>query len=69
MSAKKKHLLMTNMVFWVIAMLMRPLIEMIPTSSGEMPKIFNLLIPMFFLMMGAATTSMISSAVGDKLDE
>lgn len=63
MAAPGKNLLVVNVFFWVVAALLHPLAALLPTSSGETPKIFSLLIPMFFLMLACGSTYMMAGAL------
>ncbi len=45
-------------------MLLHPLIRMLPTESGSPPKIFEFLIPVFFIMLAAGSTYLLKAAMG-----
>jgi len=62
MAVPKKKLLVVNVLYWVVAALLHPLANLIPTSSGETPKIFSLLIPLFFIMLAFGSTYMMALA-------
>ena len=64
MDAPKKYLLVVNVLFWLVAALLHPLASLLPTSSGETPKIFSLLIPIFFLLLAFGSTYMMAQALG-----
>ena len=57
-----RQYVLTNAGLWLVAMLVYPVANVLPTSSGEPPKIFSLLIPLFFLMLGAVSTLLVSRA-------
>ena len=59
MSASKKYVLVVNVLFWIVAALLHPLASLAPTESGETPKVFSLLIPIFFLLLAFGSTAMI----------
>ena len=67
--ADKKKLLMTNVALWVVAALLHPVAHLIPTGTGEPPRILPLLIFWMFLILGCASTLLISNAVGKASDE
>ena len=52
------------MAFWGVAMLVNPVIRLLPTSSGEPAKIFELLVPLFLMMLAGGSTYLMKSAIG-----
>jgi hypothetical protein len=62
MSASKKNLLVVNVLYWVVAALLYPLASLVPTSSGETPKIFSLLIPLVFVGLAFGSTYLMACA-------
>lgn len=67
MSTKK--LLAGNFTLWVVAALLHPVAEIIPTGSGEPPKFFSLLFPIIFMMFAFASTGMIRSALSESRNQ
>ena len=55
MNSSNKNLLVVNVLFWVVAALLHPLASLLPTGSGETPKILSLLIPIIRMVMAAIT--------------
>lgn len=53
-----------NLAFWIVAMLLHPLARLLPTGSGAPPKIFELLIPVFFLLLAGGSTYLLKAAMG-----
>lgn len=53
-----------NLPLWLVALLLRPLVQMLPTGSGAPPKMFELLMPIFFIMLAGASTSLLKAAIG-----
>jgi hypothetical protein len=45
----KKKILVVNVLYWVVAMLLHPLSNLLTKNSGETPKIYSLLIPWIFI--------------------
>jgi hypothetical protein len=45
-------------------MLVNPVIRLLPTSSGEPAKIFELLVPLFLMMLAGGSTYLMKSAIG-----
>jgi hypothetical protein len=43
--------------------------HMLPTGSGSPPKIFSLLIPIFFMMLAGVSTYLLSAGIGKPQDE
>lgn len=62
MSESKKKVLMVNVLFWVVAALLHPLASLLPTGSGEPPKVYSLLIPIVFLLLALGSTAMMARA-------
>ena len=67
--AVAENVLVLNVLFWVVAALLRPLASLVPTGSGESPKIFEVLIPILFLLLAFGSTAMIARAMGQPEDE
>ena len=67
-SAKKK-LITTNLAVWMVAILTHPLVQMLPTGAGSPPKIYSLLIPIFFMMLAGVSTYLLSAGIGKAQDE
>lgn len=68
-TSEKNKLILVNIALWIVAVLLHPLIQMLPTASGQPPKIFELLIPIFIIMLAGASTYLLSSAIGKSTDE
>jgi hypothetical protein len=62
MASSNKNLLIVNVLFWIVGGLLHPLASLLPTGSGETPKIFSLLIPMMFTGLAFGSTYMMSRA-------
>ena len=69
MSAPHKNVLVVNVLFWVVAALLHPLASLLPTGSGETPKVYSLLIPILFLLLAFGSTVMIARALGQQKDQ
>ena len=63
MHKDQKHILIVNVLFWIVAALLHPLSHLVPTESGEPPKFFSFLIPVIFLMLAFASTAMFSKVL------
>ena len=68
MESPKKNVLVVNVLFWVVAALLHPLASLVPTGTGETPKIFGVLIPILFLLLCMGSTTMIARAMGARAD-
>ena len=68
-TSEKKKIITTNLVVWAVAILTQPLVQMVPTGSGSPPKIFSLLIPIFFMMLAGVSTYLLSAGIGKPQDE
>jgi hypothetical protein len=65
MSSSKKKVLVVNVLFWVAAALLHPLASLLPTGTGETPKVFSLLIPILFLLLAFGSTAMVARALAE----
>lgn len=65
MSASKKKVLVVNVLFWIVAALIHPLAGLLPTGSGETPKVYSLLIPILFLLLAFGSTVMVARALAE----
>ena len=68
-TSEKKKLITINLAVWAVAILMHPLIQMLPTGSGSPPKIFSLLIPIFFMALAGVSTYLLSAGIGKPQDK
>ena len=68
-TSEKKKLITINIAVWAVAILTHPLIQMLPTGSGSPPKIFELLIPIFFMALAGVSTYLLSAGIGKPKDE
>ena len=67
--AQAKKIVIMNLVFWFVAMLLHPLIRMLPTGSGSPPKFFEFFIPVFFIMLAGGSTYLLKVAIGKPKDD
>lgn len=63
-SSEVKKTIAVNLAFRVVAMLLHPVIRLLPTGSGDPPKIFERLVPLFFLLLAGGSTYLIKTAIG-----
>lgn len=63
-TSEKKKLIMVNLAVWIVATLTHPIAQMLPTGSGSPPKIYSLLIPIFFMMLAGLSTYLLSTGIG-----
>jgi uncharacterized membrane protein (DUF4010 family) len=68
-SAKARKIVIVNLAFWFIAMILHPVIQMLPTGSGSPPKIFEFLTPVFFIMLAGGSTYLLKAAIGKPKDD
>lgn len=59
-------ILMVNVLYWIVGASLYPLAQLLPTGSGEPPKIYGVLIPILFLLLAYGSTAMIARALGAK---
>ncbi len=62
-------IVIVNLAFWFVAMVLHPLIRILPTGSGSPPKIFEFLIPVFFVMLAGGSTYLLKAAIGKPKDD
>ena len=65
MPASKKKVLVVNVLFWIVAALLHPLASLLPTGSGETPKVYSLLITILFLLLAFGSTAMMARALAE----
>ena len=68
-TSEKKKLIAVNLAVWTVAILTHPLVALLPTGSGRPPKIFELLIPIFFMALAGVSTYLLSAGIGKPHDE
>ena len=66
--AHANKIVLVNLAFWFVAMLLHPLIQSLPTGSGSPPKIFEFLIPVFFVMLAGGSTYLLMAAIRKRMD-
>jgi hypothetical protein len=64
-----KKTITVNLVFWIVAMLLHPLAGMLPTGSGSPPKIYELLLPIIFILLAGGSTYLLKTAIGEPKDD
>jgi hypothetical protein len=67
--SEAKKIIAVNLAFWLVAMLIHPLIRLLPTGSGSPPKIFELLVPLFFILLAFGSTYLLKAAIGKTKSE
>jgi hypothetical protein len=59
----ERTLLVRNFGFWAVAAVLYPIAHWIPTSTGHPPRIFDVLIPIFVVGVGFASTVYLGTAI------
>lgn len=67
--AQAKKIVIVNMAFWFVGMVLHPLSRMLPTGSGSPPKIYEVLIPVIFIMLAGGSTYLLKAAIGEPKDD
>lgn len=62
MSSVRKKCLVVNVLYWVVGASLHPLASLLPTGTGEPPKIFELMIPLAFVGLACGSTWMMARA-------
>jgi hypothetical protein len=68
-TTQAKKIIVVNLAFWIVAMLLHPLVRLLSTGSGDPPKIFELLIPIFFILLAGGSTYLLKAAIGKPKNE
>ena len=68
-TSEKKKFITINLAVWGVTILTHPLAQMLPTGSGSPPKIFSLLIPIFFMALASVSTYLLSAGIGKPQDK
>ncbi len=68
MAKSNKNVLVMNVLYWVVAAMLHPLSRLVSTGTGEPPKVFSLLIPIFFIFLAFGSTAMMAKALGQQKD-
>jgi len=63
MATSNKSVLVVNVLYWVVAAALHPLASLLPTSSGETPKVYSLFIPLAFIGLAYGSTYMMALAL------
>ncbi len=58
-----KKVLVVNLAFWATAIAFPFVIRLLPTSTGATPKIFELIVPMFQVMLACGATYLVKTSV------
>ncbi len=59
-----KKVIVLNLSFWAVAIAFPFFTRILPTGSGSSPKIFEVLVPIFQLMLAGGATYLVKSALG-----
>jgi len=62
MAPAKRSPLVVNVLYWLVAALLHPLANLLPSSTGGTPKILSLLIPLMFIGLAYGSTLLLSRA-------
>jgi hypothetical protein len=65
MASQKKKVLIVNVMLWVVAALVHPVANVLPTASGEPPKIYGVLLPIVFMLLAYGSTVMMARALNE----
>lgn len=68
-TSEKKKLVTANLAVWAIAIHTHPLIQVFPAGLGSPPKVFSLLVPIFFMGLAGVSTYLLSAGIGKAQDE
>lgn len=57
-----KSLAILNLAFWAVAIALPYIVQLLPTASGSPPKIMEVFVPLFQIMLACAATRLLTSA-------
>jgi hypothetical protein len=66
MASTKKRVLVVNVLYWIVAGLVHPVTSLMTSSSGDTPKFFSLLIPLFYVGLAFGSTWMVARALSER---
>jgi hypothetical protein len=55
--------LMVNLAFWATAIIFPIVIRLLPTATGETPKFFEFLVPLFQVMLACGATYLVKTSI------
>ena len=58
--------LMVNLAFWATAIVFPIVLRLLPTSTGETPKFFEFLVPLFQMMLACGATYLVKTSIEKK---
>ena len=58
--------LIVNLAYWATAIGFPIVIRLLPTSTGETPKFFEFLVPLFQMMLACGATYLVKTAIEKK---
>lgn len=67
--AQANKIVLVNLAFWFVAMVLHPVSELLPTGAGSPPKIFEVLIPVVFILLAGGSTYLLKAAMGRPKDD
>jgi hypothetical protein len=59
--AKKR--VVVNLAYWLVAILVHPVIRLFPGESGTTPKFFEFLVPLFMVGLAIGSTLLLAGAI------
>ena len=59
----KRNILVLNLAFWAVAIAFPYVVKLLPTGSGEIPKIYDVLVPLIQIMLAAGATYHVASSL------
>ena len=58
-----KKIVFVNLAYWLAAILVYPVIQMLPSGSGSTPKFFEFLVPVFMIGLAFGSTVLLKRAL------
>jgi len=58
-----KKIVFVNLAYWLAAILVHPVIRMLPSGSGSTPKFFEFLVPVFMIGLAFGSTVLLKRAI------
>jgi len=59
----EKMTVLVNLAYWLVAILVNPVIQMLPSGSGTSPKFFGFLVPVLMIGLALGSTLLLKGAI------
>jgi len=63
-TVQAKKLIALNLVVWMLAIVVPPLLRMLPTATGTPPKVYGVMLPLLSVALAGVSTYLLKAAIG-----